>query len=249
MNTEWLKARQTKYAAYATTYIMIILAVLVVANFLANRYNKSFDATSNKRYSLSDQTKKIAHGLKQDITIQYFDKPSGMQAGKDLLDRYAMLSPKIHVEYIDYLKHPQLARAANIQREGEAIVSNGQKQEEAKTFDEEGITGAIIRTLKGGERTVCVATGSGEHRLEDTTAEGMSEFQSSVQKDNYKVKSDQLSRKSRSSCGMHHAGNRRAFGRLHTARRGRHQEIRRRRRPRPDYAGSSAESWPERDRR
>ena len=41
MNTEWLKARQTKYAAYATTYIIIILAVLVVANFLANRYNKT----------------------------------------------------------------------------------------------------------------------------------------------------------------------------------------------------------------
>jgi ABC-type uncharacterized transport system involved in gliding motility auxiliary subunit len=189
VNTEWIKARQTKYAAYATTYILIILAVLVVANFLANRYNKTFDATSNKRYSLSDQTKKIVHDLKQDITIQYFDKPSGMQAGKDLLDRYALLSPKIHIEYVDYLKKPQLARADNITREGEAVVVNGAKKEEAKTFDEEGLTGAIIRTLKGGERTVCVATGSGEHRLEDTTAEGLSEFQTAVQKDNYKVKS------------------------------------------------------------
>jgi ABC-type uncharacterized transport system involved in gliding motility auxiliary subunit len=189
VNTEWVKTRQTKYAAYATTYILIILAVLVVANFLANRYNKTYDATSNKRYSLSDQTKKIAQGLKQDITIQYFDKPSGMQAGKDLLDRYALLSPKIHVEYVDYLKKPQLARAANISREGEAVVTNGVKKEEAKTFDEEGITGALIRTLKGGERTVCVATGSGEHRLEDSTAEGMSEFQNASQKDNYKVKS------------------------------------------------------------
>jgi ABC-type uncharacterized transport system involved in gliding motility auxiliary subunit len=192
VNTEWLKARQTKYAAYATTYIIIILAVLVVANFLANRYNKTFDATSNKRYSLSDQTKKIAQGLKQDITIQYFDKPSGMQAGKDLLDRYALLSPKIKIEYVDYLKKPQLARAANISREGEAVVSNGVKKEEAKTFDEEGITGAIIRTLKGGERTVCVATGSGEHRLEDSGADGLSEFQTAVQKDNYKVKSISL---------------------------------------------------------
>jgi ABC-type uncharacterized transport system involved in gliding motility auxiliary subunit len=192
VNTEWLKARQTKYAAYATTYILIILAVLVVANFLANRYNKTFDATSNKRYSLSDQTKKIAQGLKKDITIQYFDKPSGMQAGKDLLDRYALLSNKIHVEYIDYLKKPQLARAANISREGEAVISNGVKQEEAKTFDEEGITGAIIRTLKGGERTVCVATGSGEHRVEDSGSDGLSEFQAAVQKDNYKVKSVSL---------------------------------------------------------
>ena len=40
MNTEWIKARQTKYAAYATIYILVIVAVLVVANFLANRYNK-----------------------------------------------------------------------------------------------------------------------------------------------------------------------------------------------------------------
>ena len=192
MNTEWVKTRQTKYAAYATTYIIIVLAVLVVANFLANRYNKSFDATANKRYSLSDQTKKIARDLKQDVTIQYFDKPSGMPAGKDLLERYAMLSPKIHIEYVDYMKKPQLARAANVTREGEAIVSNGVKMEEAKTFDEEGITGAMIRMLKGGARTVCVVSGSGEHRLEDTGAEGMSEFQTAVQKDNYKVKSVSL---------------------------------------------------------
>ena len=192
MNTEWLKARQTKYAAYATTYIIVILAVLVVANFLANRYNKTFDATANKRYSLSDQTKKIAHDLKQDINIQYFDKPSGMQAGKDLLDRYALLSPKIHVEYIDYLKKPLVAKAAHIEREGEAIISNGVKKEEAKTFDEEGITGAIIRTLKGGERTVCVASGSGEHRLEDSTRDGLSALQTAAQKDNYKVKSFNL---------------------------------------------------------
>ncbi len=192
MNTEWIKARQTKYAAYATTYIIVILAVLVVANFLANRYNKTYDATSNKRYSLSDQTKKIAHDLKQDITIQYFDKPSGYQAGKDLLDRYALLSPKIHVQYVDVYKNPQLARADNITREGEAVVTNGLKKEEAKTFDEEGLTGAIIRTLKGGERTVCVVAGSGEHRLEDTTTDGLSEFQTAVQKDNYKVKSINL---------------------------------------------------------
>ncbi len=189
MNTEWAKTRQTKYTAYATTYILIILAALALANFLANRYNKSLDATANKRFSLSDQTKKIVGNLKQDIQIQYFDRPTGMTTGKDLLDRYAILSPKVHVEYIDLLKKPQMARAANISREGAAVITNGAKKEEAKTFDEEGITGALIRTMKGGERTVCVATGSGEHRLEDTTTEGLGDFQALVQKDTYKVKS------------------------------------------------------------
>ena len=192
MNTEWVKTRQTKYAAYATTYILVIMAVLVVANFLANRYNKSLDATSNKRFTLSDQTKKLIGELKQDITIQYFDKPSGMQAGKDLLDRYANLSSKVHVEYVDYLKKPQVARAANVTREGEAIVEIGPKKEEAKTFDEEGITGALVRALKGGERSVCVVGGSGEHRLDDSAADGLSDFQTAVQKDNYKAKSINL---------------------------------------------------------
>jgi len=115
-----------------------------------------------------------------------------MTAGKELLDRYAVLSPKVHVEYIDLLKKPQLARAANISKSDTAVVVNGSKKEEAKTFDEEGVTGALIRTLKGGDRTVCVASGSGEHRIDDSSPDGFTDFQTVVQKDNYKVKSISL---------------------------------------------------------
>jgi len=45
----FLKARQTKYAAYATMYIVVFFAIVTVANVLGNRYNKSYDSTSNKR--------------------------------------------------------------------------------------------------------------------------------------------------------------------------------------------------------
>jgi ABC-type uncharacterized transport system involved in gliding motility auxiliary subunit len=186
----WMQARQTKFAAYATVYILVILAVLVVANFLANRYNKSFDATANKRYSLSDQTKTVVGGLKQDVTIRYFDRASGIQGAKDLLDRYANLSPKLHIQYVDLLKNPTLARAANVTREGEAVIEVGTRREDAKTFDEEGVTGALIRAMKGGEREVCVVAGHGEHRLDDSSqGDGFSGFQGVVTKDNYKVQS------------------------------------------------------------
>ncbi|MGB7469506.1 MAG: hypothetical protein WBW58_09040, partial [Candidatus Acidiferrum sp.] len=99
MNLDLLKARQTKYAAYATLYIIVTLAVVTVANILANRYDKSYDATSNKRYSLSPQTIKIVKGLKQDATITYFDQATRFQPAKDKLSLYADLSPKVHVEY------------------------------------------------------------------------------------------------------------------------------------------------------
>jgi ABC-type uncharacterized transport system involved in gliding motility auxiliary subunit len=191
-----MQARQTKYAAYATVYIIVILAVLVVANFLANRYNKSYDATANKRFSLSDQTKKVVGDLKQDVTISYFDRASGMQGAKDLLDRYQNLSPKLHIQYVDLLKNPTLARAESVTREGEAVITVGARREDAKTFDEEGVTGALIRALKGGEREVCVVSGHGEHRLDDSSQnDGFSGFQTIVQRDNYKVQSINLQQK------------------------------------------------------
>src|SRR2546430_13462502 len=98
MASQCLKARQTKYAAYATIYILVVIAAVVVANVLADRYNKSFDSTSNKRYSLSDQTDKIVKGLKQDATITYFNQSTRFRDGKDILDQYANLSPKVRVE-------------------------------------------------------------------------------------------------------------------------------------------------------
>jgi ABC-type uncharacterized transport system involved in gliding motility auxiliary subunit len=205
VNNGWLQARQTKYAAYATVYIIVILAVLVLANFFSNRYNKSFDATANKRFTLSDQTKKVVGDLKQDVTISYFDRANGMQGAKDLLDRFQNLSPKVHIQYVDLLKNPTLARAENVTREGEAVISVGSRREDAKTFDEEGVTGALIRALKGGERQVCVVAGHGEHRLDDSSqGEGFSGFQSVVEKDNYKVQSVNLQEKAEvpASCTM-----------------------------------------------
>ena len=195
MVRQWLKARQTKYAAYATTYILVVLAAVVMANILADRHNKSFDATSNKRYSLSDQTAKIVKSLKQNATITYFNQSTRFRDGKDLLDQYANLSPKVHVEYVDPDKNPELAREAGIRSYGTAVVQVGSKKEEAKSMSEEGVTGAFIRDLKSNRRTVCFVTGSGEHQIDNSDREGLSRFKELLSKDNYETKSIDLLQK------------------------------------------------------
>src|SRR5579859_4762012 len=185
MANQWVKARQTKYAAYATTYILVVIAIVVVANVLADRYNKSYDATANKRYSLSEQTAKIVKGLKQDATITYFNQAGRFHDGKDLLDEYANLSPKLHVKYVDPDKDPEEAREAGIKNYGAVLVQVGAKKEEAKSMTEEGITGAFIRDLKSNTRTVCFVTGSGEHQINDSDREGFSQFKQLLAKDDY----------------------------------------------------------------
>ncbi len=195
MSNQFLQARQTRYAAYAATYIAVVLAIIATANVLANRYDKSFDATSNKRYSLSDQTVKIVKGLKQDATITYYDQASRFSSAKDQLDLYANLSHKVHVEYVDPDKKPQLAREAGIKNYGTAIVQVGANKQEAKGLNEEGITGAFIRDLKNTTRTVCFVTGSGEHQIDDSSRSGYSQFKELLGKDEYAAKSINLLQK------------------------------------------------------
>ena len=195
MANQWVKARQTKYAAYAATYILVVVAVIVVVNVLADRYNKSYDATANKRYSLSEQTAKIVKGLKQDATITYFNQSTRFRDGKDLLEEYKNLSSKVKVEYVDPDKDPQRAREAGVRNFGTAIVKVGERKEEAKSMTEEGITGAFIRDLKSNSRTVCFVTGSGEHQIDDSDREGFSQFKQLLAKDDYETKAIDLLQK------------------------------------------------------
>jgi len=195
VNTQLLKARQTKYAAYAAVYILVVIAAVAIANVLANRYNKSYDATANKRYSLSDQTAKVVKGLKQDATITYFDQDRRFPHAKDLLDQYANLSTRIHVKYVDQDKNPQEAREAGIKDYGTAIVRIGTQQEQARSLTEEGLTGAFIRVLKNKTRTVCFVAGSGEHQIDNSDRDGYSNFKELVGKDNYEAKSIDLLQK------------------------------------------------------
>jgi ABC-type uncharacterized transport system involved in gliding motility auxiliary subunit len=195
MASQWLKARQTKFAAYAATYVLVVIAVIVVVNVLADRYNKSYDATANKRYSLSEQTAKIVKGLKQDATIDYFSQPNRFREGKDLLSEYANLSPKVHVEYIDADKERARTLGAGVKNYGTAIVQIGDRKEQAKSMTEEGITGAFIRDLKSNSRTVCFVTGSGEHQIDDSDREGFSQFKQLLAKDDYETKAVDLLQK------------------------------------------------------
>src|SRR6202163_505489 len=152
MATNWMTARQTKFTAYVTVYILVIIAVLGAVNFLANRYDKSFDTTANKQFSLSDQTIKVISKLPRDIHIKYFDETARFPQARDLLDRYSSLSPKVHVDFIDPVKKPQQAKAAGFRRDVSILVDSGLRKEEAKSLSEEEVTGAVIRSLKSGER-------------------------------------------------------------------------------------------------
>ena len=85
-------ARQVRFGATAGLYTIVVLAALVAVNWLSNRYNKTFDTTSNKRFTLSQETQKLVKNLKGDATITYIDKGSGFDQAKGMLFFYVKVS-------------------------------------------------------------------------------------------------------------------------------------------------------------
>ena len=192
MAASWLKARPTQYTAYAAVYIIVVVAVLTAINVLSNRYDKSYDSTANKQFSLSDQTIKVVKGLKQDVQFAYFGPQNEFPSARDVLDRYSSLSPKLRVNYIDPERKPQVAKAAGFRSDASVLVDSGTRREGAKSLSEEEITGALIRSLKSGERNVCMLSAAGEHSIDETDASGYSLLKQLLERDNYKVRTESL---------------------------------------------------------
>jgi len=192
MAPAWLKARQTQYTAYAAVYIVVVVAVLSAVNFLANRYDKSYDSTTSKQFSLSDQTIKVVKGLKSDVQLTYFGPQNEFRSARDTLDRYSSLSPKLHVTYIDPERKPQVAKAAGFRSDATVLADSGTRREVAKSLSEEEISGALIRSLKSEERNICFLSAAGEHSIDDTDSSGYSVFKQILERDNYKVRTETL---------------------------------------------------------
>src|SRR6476660_4161173 len=183
-----IAARQARFGATASLYTIVVIAVLVLVNWLGQRYNKTIDTTSNKRFTLSQETEKIVSGLKEPATIAYLDKASSFEQARGILDRYKILSSKIKIQYIDYQKQPTVAKSYGLRFPGTAYVEIGTRREEAKSLNEEGITGAFLKDLKG-VRKVCIVSGSQEHALDQTDGNGLSKFKTLLERDNYQVQS------------------------------------------------------------
>ena len=180
--------QQARFGATAGLYTIIFVAILVAINWLARdpRFNKTFDTTANKRFTLSDETQKVIKGLNQDSNITYFDTKSGFAGAQALLDRYKNLSNKVQVQYVDVERQPTLARSYGVRTAGTAFVEFNNRKEQAKQFNEEGLTGAFLKVLKG-ERTVCFVKGNGERSLDQTASGGLSFYKKLLERDNYSV--------------------------------------------------------------
>ncbi len=187
--------RSSKLGTNTAVLTIGVLAILGLLNFLGYRHHKRFDLTSEKLYTLSDQTQRVVGGLKNDVRIIRFAK--GPAQGNGLADRmaeYTNLSRHIRYEVVDPQEHPELAKQYNVARMNEVIVASGVRSEhlESAETDEPDVTSAILKVTQEGEKSVCFVEGHEEKSIGANDAHGYSTVANELKRENYQTKSVNL---------------------------------------------------------
>ena len=181
--------RSSQLGTNTTILSVVVIAILVIVNFVGFRHHKRFDLTTEKLYTLSDQTKQVVGGLQKDVTIVRFDK-SPNAALDDQMAEYTSLSRHLKFQNIDPQQKPEVAQQYGATRMGDVILASGPRKEHLETgaTSEEDITGAIIKVTQDKVKTVCFVIGHGEKSLTDDGENGYSHLDAGLKKENYLTK-------------------------------------------------------------
>ena len=188
--------RSAQQGANTSILAIAVIAILAVANFVGYRHHKRFDLTTEKLYTLSDQTRQIVSGLQKDLTVVRFDK-SPSATFDDLMAEYKTLSPHFKYQTIDPNQKPEIAKEYDANRMGEVFIGFGDRKQRVEAgaqgdVSEQDLTGAILKITSDKVKTVCFVTGHGERSIADSSQEGLSNADAGLKKENYLTKTVNL---------------------------------------------------------
>ena len=193
---KFFSRRSSQLGTNTTILTIAVIIILGLVNFVGFRHHKRFDLTTEKLFTLSDQTKKIVGGLKSDVNIARFAKVPDPQLN-DLMAEYRNLSEHIKFENVDPTEKPDVAKEFGATHMGDVIVESGSRKQplEAGTegnISEQDVTSAILKVTRNKVKTVCFVTGHNEKSLTDEGAEGYSNVDQGLKREGYETKSVNL---------------------------------------------------------
>ena len=181
----YFRRRNARYGAIASVSVLVVLGILVAANYLSAKQNKRWDLTANRQYSLSEQTVKLLRELNAPVKFVVFEQEQNMERFKPRLNEYQYQSKQVSVEYIDPDKRPVPAKEYEIQSYGTVVVEYMGRRERVTSDSEQDLTSALVKVLTPSEKRVYFLSGHGEKDPTNTDRVGYSAIIDALRQDNY----------------------------------------------------------------
>lgn len=180
-----------KYGINTGIAIVLVIGIVVFIEAISFTHHQRLDLTASKRYTISDQSKKVLKSLEKDIkVIGFFNETQRgeQKAFKDLLDQYAYQSSKFSYEFIDPDKNPGKAKRYQITSYGTTVVETDDKEEKIFDTREEKLTNAILKVTRKGKKVIYFSKGHGEKNVADINEQGYSFAKKAIENSNYEIK-------------------------------------------------------------
>jgi hypothetical protein len=193
---EFLMMKTTKHGMNMGMMILLVLAFIVIVNFIAVRKYKTFDFSLAHANTLSDQSIKLLKSLDSDLKIRFFYK-KGVEGNeenrrlfRDLVKKYQDQSDKVQLDFIEVNERPDLASDFGVDKgSGVVFLEYKGRRNRIDKIDEQEMSSALVKVTREKKKTVYFTSGHGELSLDDAKeARGLNGLKMLLESNNYIVK-------------------------------------------------------------
>lgn len=185
-------ARSTRYGFNAVVMSVLMLALIVLGNWVITRHEWKYDTTKDKTFTLSSLTINSLKELKQPVKITSFFTHTDDEAGRNkmqtLLEDYEKHTDKLETRVVDPLQNLTLVRQYGIERNGTTVIESGNQKTTITTTNEEDITNAILKISSNKKVVLYFLQGHNEPSISDLEGGGFSAVVEELKKSNYEIK-------------------------------------------------------------
>ncbi len=177
-------------------FVVLFLGVIGLLAWLSQQHYREIDLSAGARNSLTEQSRQLLQALEGPVQFTAFvqDDPSLHQAITKRIGMYQRVKPDISLHLVNPDLNPDAALAAGITRQGQMLISWGERQQRVESLAEQEIGQALQRLLRAEDRWLVFIEGFGERSLQDSGSRGLSQLQGLLERSGFMVSGQHLIR-------------------------------------------------------
>jgi ABC-type uncharacterized transport system involved in gliding motility auxiliary subunit len=179
-------------------FALMLLAAAVALYQLAARYPLQQDITWNASSSLEPGSIQTLQQLHGPVKLTVFSTEQDVQHGdlrrliRQFVALYQRYKPDISLSFVDPVKHPDEARLADIQNNGERVVEYQGRRKHLTHLNEQSLTGALLSLAHRHDQLIMYVTNHGERQLDGQANYDLGEFGKQLEHLGFRISSINL---------------------------------------------------------
>ena len=172
-------------------FVILLLVLMGVLGYLATQYRMQWDISQNQRNSLNAASIEILQKLSGPVQVTAYATEYQAEIGDirkviaDFVALYQRAKPDLTLQFIDPVEQPLLAQEANVQVNGEIVITYRHKTEHLAVINEQTFSNALMRLARLEDKLIIELSGHGERTLDGAANFDLGEFGKSLRRSGF----------------------------------------------------------------